>query len=109
MSAGGDNQARGAARERKHWQEKTVRTVLGAACALAMMLLPTASYAKWGAIACGTNRGSESCASSWGWGSRSEAENYAMKLCSAKRYGCSIARWEHDTCTYGPHGSYACN
>ena len=83
-------------------------TLLGRILAFCLFMAPATSFAGWGAIACGSN-GSGGCSSSWGWASRGEAESYAMKLCSAKRYECTVARWEHDTCTYGPHGSWACN
>ena len=80
----------------------------GAILMKGLLILPATSYSGWGAIACGSY-GSGGCSSSWGWASRSEAECYAMKLCSNKRYDCLVARWEHDTCTNGPHGSWACN
>jgi hypothetical protein len=75
---------------------------------LGVVLSPGTSLAGWGAIACDVN-GSGACGVSYGWPGLRSAESSAIAYCQAGGYRCYIYNWEHNTCIYGPNGSYTCN
>lgn len=75
---------------------------------LGVTLVPSPSFAGWGALACDVNR-SGACSVSSGRPNLGIAEYVAMGHCNARGYRCYIFRWEHNECIYGPNGSYTCN
>lgn len=74
----------------------------------AAVLTPGAAFAGWGAISCDA-QGSGACSASAGWPDLGSAESEALSACQSAGYTCFIYAWEHNTCVYGPGGSYACN
>jgi hypothetical protein len=69
-----------------------MKTIFGAALLVALML-PSAAFAGFGAIAYNSATGASS--ESHGYGSRAAAERAALNACGG---GCSIMNWEENTC-----------
>jgi len=76
--------------------------------ALGAALIPHASLAGWGAIACDV-RGSGACGVSYGWANPGGANWRAIAACRAGGYDCYLYNWEHNMCIRGPNGSWTCN
>lgn len=72
--------------------QNLMKTIHGAAL-LAALLLPSAAFAGFGAIAYNSATGASS--ESHGYPSRAAAERAALRACGG---GCSIMNWEENSC-----------